>query len=101
MPDPQAVNSMFGRIAPRYDAANRVLSLGIDRWWRRRLVRCVARQRPASVLDLATGSGDVAFALARGIRPAPEITGMDFCQPMLDQAVAKRSEEHTSELQSH
>jgi demethylmenaquinone methyltransferase/2-methoxy-6-polyprenyl-1,4-benzoquinol methylase len=42
------------------------------------------------VLDLATGSGDVAFALARGIRPAPEITGMDFCQPMLDQAVAKQ-----------
>jgi len=94
MPDPQAVNSMFGRIAPRYDAANRVLSLGIDRWWRRRLVRGVARQRPASVLDLATGSGDVAFALARGIRPAPEITGMDFCQPMLDQAVRKQENAH-------
>jgi demethylmenaquinone methyltransferase/2-methoxy-6-polyprenyl-1,4-benzoquinol methylase len=90
MPDPQAVNSMFGRIATRYDTANRVLSMGIDRWWRRQLVRAVARPAPRAVLDLATGSGDVAFAIARGVRPTPEITGMDFCQPMLDQAVAKQ-----------
>ncbi|MFM1748154.1 MAG: hypothetical protein RLZZ188_1820 [Verrucomicrobiota bacterium] len=81
---------MFGRIAPRYDAANRMLSVGIDRWWRRRLVRAVGRHRPRTVLDLATGSGDVAFAIARGVRPTPEITGMDFCQPMLDQAEAKQ-----------
>lgn len=81
---------MFGRIAPRYDAANRVLSVGIDRWWRRRLVQAVARHQPGAVLDLATGSGDVAFAIARGVHPTPEITGMDFCQPMLDQAVAKQ-----------
>jgi len=90
MPDPKAVNSMFGRIAKRYDTANRVLSAGIDRGWRRRLVEAVARHRPSRVLDLATGSGDVAFAIARGIRPSPEIIGMDFCQPMLDQAEAKR-----------
>lgn len=90
MPDPQAVNSMFGRIATRYDTANRVLSVGIDRWWRRRLVKAVAQHHPGTVLDLATGSGDVAFAIARGIRPTPEITGMDFCQPMLDQAEAKQ-----------
>ena len=59
MPDPKAVNSMFGRIAKRYDTANRVLSAGIDRGWRRRLVEAVGRHRPARVLDLATGSGDV------------------------------------------
>jgi len=90
MPDPKAVNSMFGRIAGRYDTANRVLSGGIDRWWRRRLVAAVRRHRPATVLDLATGSGDVAFAIARGLSPTPEIVGMDFCQPMLDQAERKR-----------
>jgi len=90
MPDPAAVNSMFGRIARRYDAANVILSLGIDRWWRRRLVGAVVRQSPRRVLDLATGSGDVAFALACALDPSVAITGMDFCQPMLDQAETKK-----------
>jgi demethylmenaquinone methyltransferase/2-methoxy-6-polyprenyl-1,4-benzoquinol methylase len=82
---------MFGRIAQRYDAANFILSAGIDRWWRRRLVHAVRRQRPRAILDLATGSGDVAFALARALEPSVAIVGMDFCQPMLDRAVAKKS----------
>lgn len=89
-PDPTAVNSMFSRIAGRYDLANRLLSGGIDRWWRRRLVQSVQRHQPNDVLDLATGSGDVAFALARGLAPNTQITGMDFCQPMLDEAVIKK-----------
>lgn len=90
MPDPIAVNTMFARIARRYDAANRLLSGGIDQWWRRRLVRAVRSANPKAVLDLATGSGDVAFALARALPAGAQITGMDFCQPMLDQAVAKQ-----------
>jgi demethylmenaquinone methyltransferase/2-methoxy-6-polyprenyl-1,4-benzoquinol methylase len=89
-PDPAAVNSMFARIAGRYDLTNRLLSGGIDRWWRRRLVQSVQRHQPNVVLDLATGSGDVAFALARGLSPTTQITGMDFCQPMLDEAVIKK-----------
>lgn len=91
MPDPAAVNSMFGRIAARYDLANRLLSGGMDVWWRYRLVGAVQRGNPATVLDLATGSGDVAFALARRLAPKTRITGMDFCQPMLDQAAVKKS----------
>lgn len=90
MPDPVAVNSMFGRIARRYDVANLVLSGGIDSWWRKRLVAAVRRGEPKDVLDLATGSGDVAFALGRGLPSSTAITGMDFCQPMLDQAEAKK-----------
>ncbi len=82
---------MFGRIARRYDLANRLLSGGTDVWWRWRLRRAVARCQPQAVLDLATGSGDVAFALARGLPEAVRITGMDFCQPMLDEAVAKKA----------
>jgi len=89
MPDPKAVNSMFARIAGRYDLANHLLSGGVDYLWRQRLVRVVHDADPRSVLDLATGSGDVAFALADGLAPGVQLTGMDFCQPMLDEAVKK------------
>ena len=91
MPDPKAVNSMFARIAGRYDLANHLLSWGVDYWWRQRLVRGVHDAHPGTVLDLATGSGDVAFALANGLPGSTKITGMDFCQPMLDEAVKKRA----------
>ena len=66
---------MVGRIAGRYDLANRLLSGGIDVWWRKKLIRAVARDAPADVLDLATGSGDVAFALADGLPAETPITG--------------------------
>jgi demethylmenaquinone methyltransferase/2-methoxy-6-polyprenyl-1,4-benzoquinol methylase len=91
MPDPKAVNRMFARIAGRYDLANHLLSGGVDFWWRQKLVRAVYDTHARDLLDLATGSGDVAFALADGLPPDARITGMDFCQPMLDEAVAKRA----------
>jgi demethylmenaquinone methyltransferase/2-methoxy-6-polyprenyl-1,4-benzoquinol methylase len=91
MPNPKAVNSMFARIAGRYDLANHLLSGGVDYWWRQRLVRAVHDAHPARILDLATGSGDVAFALADGLPRTVAITGMDFCQPMLDEALRKRN----------
>lgn len=90
MPDPAAVNSMFARIARRYDLANHLLSGGTDLWWRRKLVAAVDRYHPETLLDVATGSGDVAFALSRKIRSAKSIIGMDFCQPMLDEAERKK-----------
>ena len=91
MPDPGAVNSMFSRIARRYDFANRLLSGGMDIWWRKRLVGAVRRHRPSDVLDLATGSGDVAFALSANLQKNCTIVGMDFCQPMLDEAEIKKA----------
>jgi len=90
MPDPKAVNSMFARIAGRYDFANHLLSGGVDFWWRQKLVRAVHDTHARDILDLATGSGDVAFALADGLPPGVRVSGMDFCQPMLDEAVKKR-----------
>lgn len=90
MPDPTEVKSMFCRIARRYDLANRLLSGGTDVWWRCRLVAAVKKLQPQRVLDLATGSGDVAFALGRQLGPSARITGMDFCQPMLDEAEQKK-----------
>lgn len=82
---------MFARISGRYDLANHLLSGGVDYAWRRRLVRAVHDVVPGEVLDLATGSGDVAFALADGLQPGASVVGMDFCQPMLDEAVRKRA----------
>ena len=81
---------MFARIARRYDIANLLLSGGIDARWRRRLVAAVERRRPGDILDLATGSGDVAFALSQKLTSKTVIIGMDFCQPMLDRAEAKK-----------
>lgn len=81
---------MFGRIARRYDLANRLLSGGADVGWRRVLMRRVAAAPSHDILDLATGSGDVAFALSRGLPPTVGIVGVDFCQPMLDEAVKKQ-----------
>ena len=79
-----AVKQMFSGIASRYDFANRVLSLGLCVLWRNRLVDAVAELKPHIVADLATGSGDVAFALRRALPRETEITGYDFCEPMLE-----------------
>jgi demethylmenaquinone methyltransferase/2-methoxy-6-polyprenyl-1,4-benzoquinol methylase len=92
MPDPVSVNSMFARIARRYDLANRLLSGGMDLSWRRRLVAEVNRCAPRQLLDLATGSGDVAFALADGVPTAERIVALDFCEPMLAEARRKQDE---------
>lgn len=82
---------MFARIARRYDVANRLLSGGADVRWRKHLVAAVRCHEPQEVLDLATGSGDVAFALAQALPESSTIVGMDFCQPMLDQAELKKA----------
>jgi demethylmenaquinone methyltransferase / 2-methoxy-6-polyprenyl-1,4-benzoquinol methylase len=78
---------MFGSIAPRYDLANHLLSGGIDFYWRKRVADIVATWRPDKVVDLATGTGDLALALQRKI-PNAEIVGADFSEEML--AIAKR-----------
>ncbi len=79
------VREMFARIAPRYDAANRVLTAGLDEAWRRRAIRLLAPPPGGSVLDLCCGTGDVVFHLLR-TDPAMRVTGIDFCPPMLELA---------------
>jgi demethylmenaquinone methyltransferase/2-methoxy-6-polyprenyl-1,4-benzoquinol methylase len=85
--DPAGVRAMFDAIAPRYDLANHLLSGGIDVWWRQRATEIVRAWQPARVLDLATGSGDLALALARKL-PQAEVTAADFSAEML--AIARR-----------
>lgn len=97
MPEAQAVNEFFSDIAPGYDLANRVMSSGIDVLWRRYLAKRVASTKPTELLDLATGSGDVAFTLAKRVPTAEHIIGMDFCQPMLDMAVQKQPSRKSAE----
>lgn len=79
---------MFDGIARRYDLANHLLSGGIDFAWRRRAARTVKAWQPARVLDLATGSGDLALAITRQL-PAADITAADFSPEMLTIARAK------------
>lgn len=80
---------MFGAIAPTYDLLNHVLSLNIDRCWRRRTTRIVPPIGSGPILDLCTGTGDLALAYWRASRGRAPVIGADFCGEMLDRAEQK------------
>jgi len=80
----EKIQQMFGTIAPRYDFLNRMLSFGIDRRWRKKAVRLLKYREGARILDVATGTGDVALEIARSTPPSVKITGADFCREMVD-----------------
>ncbi len=79
---------MFSEIAPRYDLLNRLLSLGADVRWRRRAVALALEKGPRRILDLATGTGDLALLL-KAKAPGAEVVGADFAPPMLEIARKK------------
>ncbi|KAB2870812.1 MAG: bifunctional demethylmenaquinone methyltransferase/2-methoxy-6-polyprenyl-1,4-benzoquinol methylase UbiE [Bacteroidales bacterium] len=76
------VAAMFNIIAAKYDFLNHFLSLGIDKLWRRRLVKQLAKSNPRQVLDIATGTGDLAIQLAKHHKSV-SITGVDISENML------------------
>lgn len=80
---------MFARIAPKYDRTNTVLSWGLHRAWRRRTVRAAQPPKGGAVLDVATGTGDLAFEFRRAVGAKGRVVGVDFCAPMLEEARAK------------
>lgn len=86
--NPEAVRAMFGSIARRYDLANHLLSCGCDFIWRKRAAEIVAGWNPQTIIDLATGTGDLALALAKAL-PNADIVGADFSEEMLAIAQAK------------
>lgn len=86
------IRTMFGHIAPTYDLLNHLLSLNIDRFWRWRTTKLVPPDlRPGAgpVLDVCTGTGDLALAYDAAARGKVAIVGADFCPQMLVRAVAK------------
>ena len=78
----EQVRSMFNKIAWRYDLLNHLLSLNIDKIWRRKLVKMLSQKHPDSILDVATGTGDLAIAASK-IKPK-EIIGIDIADEMLE-----------------
>ncbi len=97
----RSVRRMFASVAPRYDLLNHLLSLNLDRLWRRRLARWAAEAAPCGgreggfrILDVGAGTGDLSLALARQF-PRAQITALDFVEPMLERLrgkTAKRRE---------
>lgn len=84
----EEVTEMFDNIAPTYDNLNHILSFHIDKIWRRNVVKIAARQSPSRILDVATGTGDLAIALAKG-NPTAQVVGVDPSEGMLSVAQRK------------
>lgn len=79
----EQVANMFDGIAPRYDFMNRFLSAGIDVIWRRKAIKRFQKDQPQHILDVATGTADMALMAARMLRPQ-KITGIDISEKMLE-----------------
>ena len=82
------IAAMFDRISPHYDRLNHLLSLNIDKVWRRKAAKQIARHHPTSILDLATGTADLAILLAKK-SPQSHIVGADISEQMLEIGKAK------------
>lgn len=80
----ERIRQMFDSIAPRYDFLNRLLSLGTDRRWRRFAVRQIKYSENGRILDVATGTGDVALEIAARTPPTVTIVGVDFSREMVE-----------------
>ncbi len=86
------IAAMFDRISPSYDRLNHLLSINIDKVWRRRTAKAVSKNHPKTILDLATGTADLAIALAKR-NPQAHIIGTDISEKMLEIGQAKIAKE--------
>ena len=93
----EQVRLMFSDISERYDVGNDVLSFGAHRLWKNYMVRRAAAPRGGRVLDLATGTGDIALLFAEAVGPDGEVMGVDFCPDMIELA-RKRPKNHRDNL---
>lgn len=88
MPDAVYVRDAFARIADRYVLTNHVLSCGMDLWWRKVVTARIRKWKPASLLDVASGTGDLALEIQDHC-PDCEVTASDFCAEMLAHAASR------------
>lgn len=80
----EGIRKLFDKIAPDYDRLNHILSLNIDKGWRKKAVRQIADEdRPMKVLDVACGTGDFTIEIARKVTPGSEVTGVDISEGMM------------------
>lgn len=86
------VEQMFDNISPKYDLLNRVLSGGIDIQWRKKVIKLIQQSKPTSILDIATGTGDLAIMMAKNTQA--QITGLDLSAGMLEVGRKKIAEEN-------
>lgn len=94
------IRRMFGAIAPSYDLLNHVLSFNVDRYWRWRTTQLVPPQVDGPILDLCTGTGDLALAYHRAAGGRVPIIGADFCGEMLERACEKSRREGIGYVQA-
>lgn len=85
----ERIRTMFSNIAPTYDLLNHLLSMNVDHYWRGKTTRLVPPRGDAPILDVCTGTGDLAFAYAKASQYRVPIVGTDFCPEMLTSAVKK------------
>ncbi len=93
----ERIRRMFGEIAPRYDALNHLLSLNIDQAWRRETARLLPPEGADPVLDLCTGTGDLAIVYDQTYPDQAPVVGADFCHAMLVRARDKTSRRQRQE----
>ncbi len=89
-PGNRPLEKLFNNITLSYDLMNKLLTLGMDRRWRRRTAETLAGYKPLRILDLCTGTGDLAYALALRLGDNARVTGLDFSPAMLERAEEKR-----------
>lgn len=92
----EQVEQMFDNISGNYDDLNRVISFGIDQKWRKKVVNLVSATNPKNVLDVATGTGDLAIMLSK--TPAEKIVGIDISAGMLDIGKKKIAHKNLSQI---
>ena len=91
---PETIKSMFGEIAPKYDAANAILSFGLHKFWNRRLAKSADKNNPEILLDLCAGTGEIAYLWLKRQKTLKTAILLDFCPEMLDIAATRAPKNH-------